>query len=389
MDDKMAKCHMCLLGLIILCPFFKGTSGKDETHVFCSSAENVRLPCNNALSNCTSTTWSYNKYKDSQTNELIAEGKTKQQIERLSLESDCSLNIKKVTKEDYGLYTCRQYVKGQQGTDTFVYLHVLHVSSSSSQTDIRPGSSVTLSCRLYSYNDFHCDTLVHTEGIQLIWVNQAGVSVMTDSRNQISFSSTHCKSTLTTTLLNEDLNSYFRCQIRKNELKTSATTSNKYSSQTDTTPVIPVHTTNSEELSTRTTSEFHVQVISAVAAALAVVLVAVFWVIYKKRADNKRGTDSSVVKDVNEHKGTYETINMSIPSMPNANEQTDDVTYSEVTSSSKKQVQKDNDHSNDTVTYSTIRGAEYTALGWTLRLCEKVEKIPLHIMSRKGVFPNY
>ncbi|XP_051722807.1 uncharacterized protein LOC127497989 isoform X4 [Ctenopharyngodon idella] len=351
MDDKMAKCHMCLLGLIILCPFFKGTSGKDETHVFCSSAENVRLPCNNALSNCTSTTWSYNKYKDSQTNELIAEGKTKQQIERLSLESDCSLNIKKVTKEDYGLYTCRQYVKGQQGTDTFVYLHVLHVSSSSSQTDIRPGSSVTLSCRLYSYNDFHCDTLVHTEGIQLIWVNQAGVSVMTDSRNQISFSSTH--------------------------------------SQTDTTPVIPVHTTNSEELSTRTTSEFHVQVISAVAAALAVVLVAVFWVIYKKRADNKRGTDSSVVKDVNEHKGTYETINMSIPSMPNANEQTDDVTYSEVTSSSKKQVQKDNDHSNDTVTYSTIRGAEYTALGWTLRLCEKVEKIPLHIMSRKGVFPNY
>lgn len=50
---------------------------------------------------------------------------------------------------------------------------------------------------------------------------------------------------------------------------------------------------------------------------------------------------------------------MSIPTMPNTNEQTDDVTYSEVTASSKKQVQMDYNHSNDTVTYAAIRGTEY------------------------------
>ncbi|KTF83619.1 hypothetical protein cypCar_00016748 [Cyprinus carpio] len=339
------KYYMCLLGLIILCSFLTGTRGGN---VFCSSGENVHLPCNNALSDCTSTTWLYNRH--SETIELIAVGEKKNGIERherLSLGSNCSLNIKKVTKEDYGSYSCRQYVNGQQqDPDARVYLHVLQVSSSSSQTEIRPGSSVTLSCRLNSYNEFPCDTLVRTEGIQLIWVNQAGVNLQTDSRYQVSFTSGQCISTLTTTLLNEDHNREWRCQVtQRNELKTSATYTVKYSGPSTTNP-----------------SESHKQVIiiSAVAAALAVVLVVVFWVICKNRTDNKRRTDSYVINDRNEDKGTYETINMSIPTMPNANEQTDDVTYSEVTASSKKQVQVDNNHSNDTVTYAAIRRTEYT-----------------------------
>ncbi len=100
----------------------------DETHVFCSSGENVCLSCNNALSGCTSTTWIYDRH--SETVELIYGGIKKNNTEiheRLSLGSDCSLNIKKVTKEDCGLYYCQQYVnEEQQGTDAYVYLHVLH-----------------------------------------------------------------------------------------------------------------------------------------------------------------------------------------------------------------------------------------------------------------------
>ncbi len=102
----------------------------NETHVFISSGENIHLSCNNALRYCKSTTWLYNRFSHSAAAELIGLGIKKndtERHERLSLGSDCSLNIKNITKEDYGLYSCRQYVNDkQQGTDARVYLHVLH-----------------------------------------------------------------------------------------------------------------------------------------------------------------------------------------------------------------------------------------------------------------------
>ncbi|XP_067236940.1 carcinoembryonic antigen-related cell adhesion molecule 5-like [Chanodichthys erythropterus] len=233
------QCDLCLLGLIILSSLLTGTSGVDDLHVFISSGENVHLSCNNALSDCKSTTWTYSRHSGAV--ELINGGKKKKDTERherLSLGSDCSLNIKNVTEEDYGLYICQQYVNGEhQGTDEYVYLHVLHVSvspssssssSSSSQTEISPGHSVTLSCQLYS--GFSCDYLVHYEGLQLLWVNQAGVDLKTDSRYQILFSSDHCIITLTTTLLNEDDNREWRCQLTlRNQLQTSVRYTVKYS----------------------------------------------------------------------------------------------------------------------------------------------------------------
>ncbi|KAL0199132.1 hypothetical protein M9458_007672, partial [Cirrhinus mrigala] len=70
------------------------------------------------------------------------------------------------------------------------------------------GSSVTLSCQLYShsYAGDSCDDWIRSEGIQLFWVNQAGVKLtISDSRYQISAPGL-CIITLTTTLLNEDDN---------------------------------------------------------------------------------------------------------------------------------------------------------------------------------------
>ncbi|XP_051741282.1 carcinoembryonic antigen-related cell adhesion molecule 3-like [Ctenopharyngodon idella] len=222
------ECDLCLLGLIILSSLLTDTSGVNVTHVFISSGENVRRPCNNDLSDCTSTTWTY--FRRSAAVELITEGIKKKDTERhesLSLGSDCSLNIKNVTEEDYGFYTCRQYENGgKQLTDACVSLHVLHVSpssssssSSSSQTEISPGRSVTLSCQLYSV---FCDYWVDSDGLHLLWVNQTGVDLTTDSKYQILFSLDHCNITLTTTLLNDDDNREWRCQLtHRNQLQTS------------------------------------------------------------------------------------------------------------------------------------------------------------------------
>ncbi|KAL1259274.1 hypothetical protein QQF64_009851 [Cirrhinus molitorella] len=378
----------------MLCPLLTGMNGTEEIHVFCSSGESVSLSCKNAFSHCTSTTWNYNRH--SETVELVARGIKKNNIdrhERLSLDSGCSLNINKVTKADYGFYTCRQYVNGKQGgTDALVYLHVLHVSVSSSfsQTKTRPGSSVTLYCQLDSYDESLC----HYERIHLIWVNQAGVNLTTDSRYQISFSSTHCISTLTTTLLNEDHNREWICVvIQKNEVKTSATYTVKYptpvetqtvttvtSSKTATTINTPVTstkdgsskpkvsttliltTTKNSEKQTRPSPILSDELVSptvigiVAAAALAVLLSAVILcVICKKRADKIRGTNDSVVTNMNKYEGTNNTINISIHPTPSTNEQKEDVTYSEVATYSKIQAKKDKVN-DEKVTYAAIRG---------------------------------
>uniref|UniRef100_A0A8C1X2Y2 Ig-like domain-containing protein n=1 Tax=Cyprinus carpio TaxID=7962 RepID=A0A8C1X2Y2_CYPCA len=255
------ECRVCLLGLIFLSSLLTGISGVDETHVFISSGENVRLSCNNALHDCTSTTWNYKRYRDSAAVELIRLGikkKDTERHERLSLGSDCSLNIRNISTEDYGLYSCQQWTgvnrDKHQKPNARVYLHVLHVSSS--QTEISAGLSVTLSCQLFSYTGVSCDDLIRSERIQLFWVNQTGVKLTrSDSRYQISSSSDHCIITLNTTLLNEDHNREWRCEVtQRDQVQTSVTYTVKSSAQADSaTAVIPVHNTNSQDPSTANT----------------------------------------------------------------------------------------------------------------------------------------
>ncbi|XP_067309411.1 uncharacterized protein [Pseudorasbora parva] len=256
------KCDLCLLGLIVLSSLPSGSSGWED--VFISSGGNVRLSCNNALSDCTSTTWTYDnivtysyRFRRSAAVELINGGiknKDTERHESLSLGSDCSLNINNVTIEDHGYYTCQQFVNGQrQGLDARVLLHVLHASSS--QTEISPGRSVSLSCQLYSDDGYSCDYLVYSEDIKLLWVNQAGVDLQTDSRYQIS-APDRCNITLTTTLLNEDHNREWRCEVtQRKQLKTSVTYTVKYSSRAvDSSTLIPVSSSNSQKKSSPTTS---------------------------------------------------------------------------------------------------------------------------------------
>ncbi len=109
---------------------------------------------------------------------------------------------------------------------------VSSASSSSSQTEISAGRSVTLFCQLYSYAGVSCDDRIPSERIELFWVNQAGVKLkISDSRYQISATG-HCIITLTTTLLNEDHNREWRCNVtHRDQVKSSVTYTVKSSGQ--------------------------------------------------------------------------------------------------------------------------------------------------------------
>ncbi|XP_026054841.1 uncharacterized protein LOC113040850 [Carassius auratus] len=229
-EEEMAQLEMLEFWEFVRYLQFRCTREVEDAHVFISSGENVRLSCNNVLPDRKSTTWIYTRFRNSSTVELIALGVKKKNTERhkrLSLGSDCSLNINNITKEDCGHYICQQYKNDKlQGS---VYLHVLRVSSSSSssQTEISAGRSLTLSCQLYSYSfaGVSCDDWNRSAGIELFWVNQAGVKLnISDSRYQILFSSDNCISSLTTTLLNEDHNREWRCEVtHRNQVKASVT----------------------------------------------------------------------------------------------------------------------------------------------------------------------
>ncbi|XP_056328910.1 diverse immunoglobulin domain-containing protein 2.2 [Danio aesculapii] len=325
-----------MLGLIIFCSILKETSGQKIIHVFSSDAENAILPCYDAAADCTSTTWGYYSNRGSPGIELFNNGKIhdRKKHNRLSLGSDCSLNIYKTTTEDLGIYTCWLGVEETQTTDGNVYLHVLQVSPPSSQTQIRPGSSVTLSCQLYFYYEHSCETLLSSEGLQLVWVNEFGVNLQTDSRFQISSSLKHCNISLTTTLLNEDVNTEWRCQITEgSEVKTSVSYTVSYLASTP----APVNTT---------------QVISAVTAAVAALFVLiVLGLIFKYRAGRK-ADHAVVISNFTPVTPAAADINGKMT----CGQMTEDVAYAEVITSSNLFKEIRNVQSDDKVTYVAIRG---------------------------------
>ncbi|XP_051506008.1 uncharacterized protein LOC127413167 [Myxocyprinus asiaticus] len=182
------KCHIYLLGLIILCSLLRV---KEICVKYCK-----RDKCFCVYS------WIHEGINMNDT----------ERHERLNLGSDCSLNIYKTTKEDYGLYNCWQYVNVETPyTNDHVLLHILLLSPASTQGAVV--AQYTLCIR----------------GFKLVWVNESGVDLQTDSRYQISSSPEHCNITLTTTLLNEDNNREWRCQITEGtDVKTSVSYTVKY-----------------------------------------------------------------------------------------------------------------------------------------------------------------
>ncbi|XP_044185643.1 uncharacterized protein LOC122965561 isoform X2 [Thunnus albacares] len=116
--------------------------------------EKVTLSCENVTTDqdkCNSTTWLFIGSGNTAAVELIVEGqigeKAKSKSDRLSVTANCSLVIKKVTVEDVGRYSCRQFKSGRQRDHTQVDLSVI------SMTEHKNNNEVTLNCSVLTYDE--------------------------------------------------------------------------------------------------------------------------------------------------------------------------------------------------------------------------------------------
>ncbi|MEQ2252892.1 hypothetical protein ILYODFUR_026510, partial [Ilyodon furcidens] len=96
--------------------------------------DEVTLPAKcfrNMMQTCEKTTWLFSGQNNT-AEPLFKNGKfhpaARNKPDRLNVTAKCSLVIKKVSVEDVGLYTCRQFDASgkQQGSDSNVHLSVVN-----------------------------------------------------------------------------------------------------------------------------------------------------------------------------------------------------------------------------------------------------------------------
>ncbi|CAI5684505.1 unnamed protein product [Oreochromis niloticus] len=151
--------------------------------------DEVTLPCKNAIHaqhECTSTTWFFSGSRNQKAVELVILGKIVEDLQaksdRLSVSRNCSLVIKKVTVEDVGLYTCRQFNESglQRGPDFQVHLSVIIM------IEHKNNDEVNLYCCVFSYD--HCRHRVE-------WLYEG----KEEQPSNIEIKSGYCSTTLTFT----------------------------------------------------------------------------------------------------------------------------------------------------------------------------------------------
>ncbi|XP_067428011.1 uncharacterized protein [Thunnus thynnus] len=135
---------------LILVLQFRAVTGQDS-YITVRDGDEVTLSCKNVINDqdkCDGTTWMYGRKENSTVVELIKLGQIgRYSRDRLSVTVDCSLVIKKVTLDDFGRYSCRQFDRSgqQQGQDAKVYLSVININEQ------RDDDKVTLTCSVLKY----------------------------------------------------------------------------------------------------------------------------------------------------------------------------------------------------------------------------------------------
>ncbi|XP_078030099.1 uncharacterized protein LOC144466541 isoform X2 [Epinephelus lanceolatus] len=143
----MAEFRWIIMSLFLML-LFKFTAAATEKYSLVG--DEVTLSCENVThdqDNCDSATWLFSAQRNTVT--LFEHGKIDRESEaksdRLSVTAKCSLVIKKVTREDVGRYTCRQFRSGRQVSDSDVHLSVVDM------TEHNDTDRVILDCSVWTY----------------------------------------------------------------------------------------------------------------------------------------------------------------------------------------------------------------------------------------------
>ncbi|XP_039455267.1 uncharacterized protein LOC120433290 isoform X2 [Oreochromis aureus] len=132
------------------------SAAADHSEFIIRDGSEATLSCENVTDDqhkCNSTTWLFSKPNRAVVT-LFEHGKihreAKNKSDRLSVTANCSLVVKKVTAEDVGQYTCRQFRGNpgtQQGPDSVAELSVVNI------TEYKDDNTVTLKCSVSTYKE--------------------------------------------------------------------------------------------------------------------------------------------------------------------------------------------------------------------------------------------
>ncbi|KAK2855898.1 hypothetical protein Q5P01_004633 [Channa striata] len=136
--------------LMLVLQFAAAVTGQHAPVFVVRDGDDVTLPCENVINDqnkCDATIWVFSGTGISV--ELITLGQinkqAKSESDRLSVTEKCSLVIKKVTEEDVGFYTCRQYKGGQELQFCSLYLYVTKM------TEHKLDEQVTFTCSVLNF----------------------------------------------------------------------------------------------------------------------------------------------------------------------------------------------------------------------------------------------
>ncbi|XP_067338618.1 uncharacterized protein [Channa argus] len=155
--------HLSSLLTLVL-QFAAAVTGQYPSVFFVRDGDDVTLPCENVINDqnkCDATTWLFSDR--SSTVELIKLGQinenSKSKSDRLSVTEKCSLVIKKVTDEDVGFYTCKQYKSHiEQGQAATVPLFLTKL------TEQKHDDQVTFTCSVLTRGQCSFSVKLMSEG---------------------------------------------------------------------------------------------------------------------------------------------------------------------------------------------------------------------------------